>query len=62
MISPKILQSKSLFVLLHQIDVDLAENVRLKRCPTVGGLCITPHISVSLEEALLILMRLTQSG
>jgi len=62
MISPEILQRKSLFILLHQIDVDLAECVRLKRCPTVGVPCITPHISVSLEEAPLILMRLTQSA
>ena len=62
MISPQILQSKSLFVLLHQIDVDLAENVRLKRCPSVGVLCITPRICVSLGEVLLILMRSTQSA
>jgi hypothetical protein len=62
MISPEILQRKSLFVLLHQIDVDLAENVRLKPCPTVGGLCITLDICVSLEEVLLILTRLTPSG
>jgi hypothetical protein len=62
MISPQILQSKSLFVLLHQIDVDLAEDVRLKRCPSVGVLCITPLICVSLGEGLLILMRSTQSA
>ena len=60
MISPEILQSKSLFVLLHQIDVDLAESVRLKRCPSVGVLCITPHICVSLGEGPLTLTRLTQ--
>jgi hypothetical protein len=62
MISPEILQRKSLFVLLHRIDVDLAENVRSNRCPTVGVLCITPHIYVSLGEVLLILMRSTQSA
>ena len=61
MISPEILQRKSLFVLLHQIDVDLAENVRSNRCPTVGVPCIMPHICVSLGEILLILMRSTQS-
>ena len=61
MISPQILQSKSLFVLLHQIDVDLAENARVKRCPGVGVLCITPHICVSLGEVPLILTRPTQS-
>lgn len=61
MISSEILQRKSLFVLLHQIDVDLAENVRISRCPTVGVLCITPHISVSLGEVPMILMRLARS-
>jgi len=60
MISPEILQRKSLFVLLHRIDVDLAENVRSSRCPTVGVLCITPPICVSLGEVLLILMRATR--
>ena len=62
MISPEILQRKSLFHLLHKFDIDLAENVRSKHCPTVGVLCITPHISVSLGEVLLILMRSTQSA
>jgi len=59
MISPEILQRKSLFILLHQMDVDLAESVRSNRCPTVGGLFITLYICVSLGEAPLILMRLT---
>jgi len=58
MISPEIFQRKSLFILLHQIDVDIAESVRSSRCPTVGVLCITPHISVSLGEAPPILKRL----
>lgn len=62
MISPEILQRKSLFILLHQIDIDLAENVRSNRCPTAGGLCITQRMCVSLGEAPLILMRLTQSA
>jgi len=62
MISPEILQRKSLFILLHQIDIDLAESVRSNRCPTAGGLCITLHICVSLGDAPLILMRLTQSA
>jgi len=57
MISPEILQRKSLFVLLHKIDVDLAESVRFNHCPTVGVLCITPHICVSLGEVPLILTR-----
>ena len=60
MISPEILQRKSLFALLYQIDTDLAESVRRSRCPSVGDLCITPNISVSLGEALLILKRLTR--
>jgi hypothetical protein len=60
MISPEILQRKSLFQLLHQFDIDLAENVRSSRCPGVGVLCITPRICVSLGEALLILMRITR--
>jgi len=61
MISPEIIQRKSLFILLHQIDVDIAESVRSKRCPTVGVLCITLPICVSLGEVLLILTRLMRS-
>ena len=61
MLSPEIIQRKSLFILLHQIDVDIAESVRLSRCPTVGVLCITLHICVNLGEVLLILTRLTRS-
>lgn len=60
MISPEILQRKSLFILLHQIDVDIAESVRVNRCPTAGVLCIMLHICVSLGEAPLILTRLTR--
>jgi len=60
MISPEILQRKSLFTLLHQIDVDIAESVRFNRCPTVGVLYITLYICVSLGEVPLILARLTR--
>jgi hypothetical protein len=60
MISPEILKHKSLFILLHQIDVDIAESVRSSRCPTVGGPFITLPICVSLGEAPLILKRLTR--
>ena len=60
MISPEVLQRKSLFILLHQIDVDLAESVRSSSCPTVGVLCITLHICVSLGEGPLILTRPTR--
>jgi len=60
MIPPEILQRKSLFALLHQIDLDLAETTRAKQCPFAGGLCITPPTSVSLGEAPLIFPRLTR--
>jgi hypothetical protein len=62
MISPDILQRKSLFILLHRIDIDLAEGVRSNRCPTAGVLCITPHTCVSLGEAPQILTRLFRFG
>lgn len=35
-----ILRESSLYFLLHQIDVDLAEQARSRGCPFVGGLCI----------------------
>lgn len=41
MIDHTILRKKSLFSLLHKIDVDLAEQTRNKGCPSVGGRCIT---------------------
>ena len=62
MLSPDILQRKSLFTLLHQIDIDLAEGVRLNRCPTVGGLCIMADTCVSLGEVPRILTRLSRFG
>ncbi len=37
MITPEILQSKSLFILLQKIDTELAESVRMQRCPHCGG-------------------------
>lgn len=37
MIASEILQSKSLFILLQKIDVDLSESVRMQRCPHCGG-------------------------
>ena len=58
MLSPDILQRKSLFFLLHRIDIDLAEGVRSSPCPTVGGLCIMADTRVSLGEAPQILTRL----
>jgi hypothetical protein len=35
MIPPDLLHRKSLFALLHTLDVDLAEATRSKGCPTV---------------------------
>jgi hypothetical protein len=60
MIPPEILQRKSLFSLLHQIDFDLSETTRAKQCPFAGALCITPTMSVSLGEVPLIFPRLTR--
>ena len=60
MIPPEILQRKSLFALLHQIDFDLAESVHAKPCPFAGGPCITRATSVSLAAAPLICLRLTR--
>jgi len=37
MITPDILQSKSLFILLQKIDTELAEIRRMQRCPHCGG-------------------------
>ena len=57
MIPPDILNSKSLFSLLHKIDLELAEQTRARRCPFAGGRCIMRTIGESLGAALLILMR-----
>ena len=57
MIPLEILNSKSLFSLLHKIDLQLAEQTRVRRCPFAGGRCILPTTRASLGAALLILMR-----
>ena len=57
MIPLEILNSKSLFSLLHKIDLELAEQTRARRCPFAGGRCIFPTIGESRGAALLILMR-----
>jgi hypothetical protein len=62
MLSPEIRQRKSLFLFLHNIDVDLAEGVRLNKCPFVGDFSIMQPISASLAEVPLILMRPVQPG
>ena len=57
MIPLKILNRKSLFSLLHKIDLDLAEQTRVRRCPFAGGRCIMRTISESLAAVLLTCMR-----
>jgi hypothetical protein len=57
MIPLKILNRKSLFSLLHKIDLDLAEQTRVRRCPFAGDRCIMRTISESLAAVLLIWMR-----
>jgi hypothetical protein len=37
MLAPEVLHRKSLFHLLHTLDVDLAETTRAQGCPTVRG-------------------------
>jgi len=49
MISPEVLNHKSLFSLLLRIDQDLAERTRAQRCPSVGGRCIAPTTCENLE-------------
>lgn len=57
MIPLEILNRKSLFSLLHKIDLELAEKARVRLCPFAGVRCIMPTIGESLGAALLILMR-----
>jgi hypothetical protein len=57
MIPPEILKHKSLFSLLHKIDMELAEQERARRCPIAGGRCIMPTIRESQKAVLLILLR-----
>ena len=57
MIPLKILNRKSLFSLLHKIDLDLAEQTRVRRCPFAGDRCIMRTIGESLAAVLLIWMR-----
>ena len=48
MIPPEVLNSKSLFSLLHKIDQDLTERTRAKRCPFAGVHCTMPITNESL--------------
>lgn len=51
MIDHTLLRRKSLFSLLHKIDVDLAEGTRIKGCPSVGGRCIVRLTGANLGVA-----------
>jgi hypothetical protein len=57
MIPLEILNSKSLFSLLYKIDLQLAEQTRVRRCPFAGGRCDMRIMRESLGVALLIWMR-----
>ncbi len=59
MILPEVIQSKSLFSLLYQIDKDLCEQMRVRRCPIAGGRFIAPITSESLVVAPVVLARLS---
>lgn len=59
MVRVEVLQRKSLFSLLHVLDVDLAETARKEGCPTAGVRCIELATSVSPEAAPLIFRKST---
>jgi hypothetical protein len=58
MLLPEDLQRKTLFSLLYNIDLELTEQTRARRCPSAGGLYIVPTTCESLAVAPLTLMRL----
>ncbi len=58
MIPLNILTQQSLFVLLHQIDLDLAEQTKNSRCPIAEDLFIMPITSVNPVAVLLIFKKL----
>ena len=58
MILPDVIQYKSLFSLLYQIDQDLCEQTRARGCPIAGGRCTVPTTSGSLGVGPLIFARL----
>jgi hypothetical protein len=60
MIPYEILQRKSLFDLLHTLDLDLAESARRKGCPTAGGLCIERLMGANLGVAPRIFLNIMQ--
>ena len=48
MILPEVIQRKSLFSLLYEIDESLCEQTRASGCPIAGGRCTVPITSESL--------------
>jgi hypothetical protein len=60
MIPLKVLNCNSLFSLLYEIDLDLAEQARAGNCPIVGVLCIARTTLESLAVGPLILSRLSK--
>jgi hypothetical protein len=57
MVPLDLLQRKSLFVLLHTLDVDLAEGTRAQGCPTAGVRSTGAPTGGSLGAALRISLR-----
>ena len=57
MIPLNVLTQQSLFVLLHQIDYDLAEQVKNRACPIVADHCTMPTTCVSPGVVLLTLKK-----
>jgi hypothetical protein len=57
MILPEVIQRKSLFSLLYEIDQDLCEQTRARGCPIAGVRCIAPTTSESLGVGPLIFAR-----
>lgn len=60
MIPLEVLNRKSLFSLLYNIDLDLAQQARAENCPIAGVLCIVRTTLESLAVAPLILKRLSK--
>jgi hypothetical protein len=62
MLRVDVLQRKSLFSFLHAIDVDLAESIRQKSCPTAEGHCIAPPTNASPAAVLRMSPMITRSA
>jgi hypothetical protein len=57
MILPEVIQPKSLFSLLYEIDQHLCEQTRAGKCPIAGVRCIAPTTGESLAAGPLIFAR-----